>query len=102
MNRAEKCFTVVCVVLFFGFIYLFLGAVDKLDQYNTYGIVISIERLNEQIVRFETEDGNLWEYTFDLDEPIDIGDKARLTFKEYENDNIYDDSIVRVVWTKGE
>ena len=72
MNRAEKFFVVGCAVIFFGFVYLFLGCIDKLDQHDTDVTVISIQRLDEQIVLFETTDGNVWEYSFDLEEPIDI------------------------------
>lgn len=100
MNRAERFLTIGCVVLFFGFIYFFLGCIDKLDQYEQDATVISIQRLDEQIVLFETTDGNVWEYTFDLDEPIDIGDKAELTFKEYEDLDETNDSIVKIKWVE--
>ena len=57
--------------------------------------VISIQRYDTQIVRLEAADGNLWDVDFELDEPIDIGDKTIITFKNdgdlvRENDIIID------------
>ena len=99
-NVAEKFFIVVCVCMFFGFIYCFLGVIDKLDQYDETGTIIAIERLDRQILKIETTDGNIWEYGVDYDTPCDIGDEVVVTFKEYENANVYDDSIVKVKWVE--
>ena len=97
MNRAEKCFTVACVVLFFGFIYLFLGAVDKLDRHNEVGTVVSIERLDVQKVYIEIGNGNTSVEEFELDTPIDIGDKAEVEVKEFEDGNPNNDEPVKFI-----
>lgn len=60
--------------------------------------VISIQRLNNQIVRFETEDNNLWEVEFSLDEPIDIGDKATLIFQDNDTSTRKDDEVINVTF----
>lgn len=68
-----------------GFMALALVSVDEMRHENASRVedstVIAIQRLDEQMVTFETSDGNLWDYSFNLEKPIDIGDKAMLTFK---------------------
>lgn len=68
--------------------------IDRIDQHEETATVISIQRLDNAIVRVETEDNNLWEFETDLEDNIDIGDKVVVTFKEYENADRYDDAIV--------
>jgi hypothetical protein len=89
--------------------------IDKIDQhketatvidakplvkttYDSEGVVISVQALDEQVVTFETADGNTWEYMFDYDNDREIKpqDKAVLTFKEYENADVTDDEIVNL------
>lgn len=82
------------VILIIGAIALALSTLDRIDQHEETATVISIQRLDNAIVRVETEDGNLWEFETDLDDNIDIGDKVIVTFKEYENADRYDDEIV--------
>ena len=94
-----------------------LWGVDKIDQrketatvidteplvkttYDSEGVVISVQALDEQVVTFETADGNVWKYTFDYDREIKPQDKAELTFKEYENADVEDDKIVGVKWVE--
>jgi hypothetical protein len=93
--------------------------IDKIDQhketatvvdakplvkttYDSEGVVISVQALDEQVVTFETADGNTWEYMFDYDNDREIKpqDKAVLTFKEYENADVTDDEIVNVKWVE--
>ena len=66
---------------------------DSSNRYNESATVVSIQRYDTQIVRFETSDGNLWDTEFTLDEPIDIGDNAVLTFEE-DNDNIIENNVI--------
>lgn len=82
------------VILIIGAIALALSTLDRIDQHEETATVISIQRLDNAIVRVETEDNNLWEFETDLDDNIDIGDKVIVTFKEYENADRYDDEIV--------
>lgn len=84
------------VVGIIGLIGLAIMGIDRIDQHKEEATVIAIQRLDEQVVTFETKDGNLWEYGLNLDEPIDIGDKVVLTFKEYENNIREDDKIVNI------
>lgn len=82
------------VILIIGAIALALSTLDRIDQHEETATVISIQRLDNAIVRVETEDGNLWEFETDLQDNIDVGDKVVVTFKEYENADRYDDEIV--------
>ena len=82
------------VILIIGAIALALSTLDRIDQHEETATVISIQRLDNAIVRVETEDGNLWEFETDLQDNIEIGDKVRVTFKEFENADRYDDAIV--------
>lgn len=82
------------VILIIGAIALALSTLDRIDQHKETATVISIQRLDNAIVRVETEDGNLWEFETDLQDNIDVGDKVVVTFKEYENADRYDDEIV--------
>ena len=100
INWYEVILHVGVALIFVGFVLGFFACIDQLDRHESIATVISIERLDEQVVRFETTDGNVWEYTFELDEPIDIGDKAELTFKEYEDFDETNDSIVKVKWVE--
>lgn len=62
--------------------------------------VLSTQSLDEQIVTFETADGNIWAYTFDYSRVIKPQDKAILTFKEYEDADVTNDEIVGVKWVE--
>lgn len=88
------------VILIIGAIVLALSTIDHIDQHKEEATVISVQPLDEQIVLFETADGNVWEYTFDYDKEIKPQDKAELTFKEYENADVTDDRIVNVKWVE--
>lgn len=87
---------VVMVVIFLG------GAtiLDRIDRYEVDSHVIAIERLDEQVVTFEDENGNMWVEYFDYEDAIDIGDEAILTIKEYETIEIDDDMVVNVEWVE--
>lgn len=80
-------------VIMFGLSAMVCG-IDKIDQYKETATIISIQRLDNAIVRVETEDGNLWELEADLQDNVEIGDKVVVTFKEFENADRYDDAIV--------
>lgn len=82
------------VILIIGAIALALSTLDRIDQHKETATVISIQRLDNAIVRVETEDNNLWEFETDLEDNIDVGDKVVVTFKEFENADRYDDEIV--------
>lgn len=84
--------------------------VDKIDRHDREATVIDVkplgatvlstQSLDEQIVTFETADGNTWEHTFDYDREIKPQDKAVLTFKEYEDADVTNDEIVAVKWVE--
>jgi len=80
-------------VIVFGVIAMLWG-IDKIDQHEETATVVSIQRLDNAIVSVETKDNNIWEFETDLQDNIEIGDKVRVTFKEYENADRYDDAIV--------
>lgn len=82
------------VILIIGAIALALSTLDRIDQHEETATVISIQRLDNAIVRVETKDNNLWEFETDLEDNIDIGDELVVIFKEYENADRYDDEIV--------
>lgn len=88
MRFKNVLYGVVGCLVFVGVAFL----VDKIDQYKTTGIVNTIYQ-NEAIM-FQTEDGNTWLVETDNTDNIECGDEYVLTFKEYENTNIYDDAIV--------
>lgn len=100
MNRAERFLVVVGVVIFLGFIYCFLGAIDKLDQYKEDATVIRVERLDNQVVTFETESGNIFVEEFDYEDVIEPQSKAILTIKEYEDLNVENDRVIKVKWVE--
>lgn len=100
MNRSERFFAFACVVIFLGFIYCFLGCIDLLDQHKSNAVVVSVERLDEQVVTFETEDGNLFVEYFDYETIIEPQSKAVLTIKEYEDDNVNNDEVVKIKWVE--
>lgn len=81
------------VVIVFG-ITSMLWCIDRIDRHEETATVVSIQRLDNAIVRVKTEDNNLWEFEADLQDNIDIGDELIVTFKEYENADRYDDEIV--------
>lgn len=100
MNRAERFLVVVGVVIFLGFIYCFLGVIDKLDQYKEDATVIRVERLDNQVVTFETESGNIFVEEFDYEDVIEPQSKAILTIKEYEDLNVENDRVIKVKWVE--
>ena len=93
-NWKEDLEGAIYVILIISAIVLALSTIDHIDQHKETATVISIQRLDNAIVRVETEDGNLWEFETDLQDNIEIGDKVRVTFKEFENADRYDDAIV--------
>jgi hypothetical protein len=93
-NWKEDLEGAIYVILIIGAIALALSTIDRIDQHKETATVISIQRLDNAIVRVETADGNLWEFEADLQDNIEIGDKVVVTFKEYENADRYDDAIV--------
>jgi predicted transcriptional regulator len=100
MNRAERFLVVVSV--FVGIVvFLFTASIlDRLDQYKTTATVISVERLDEQVVTFETEKGDIFVEYFDYEDTIEPQAKAVLSIKEYENMNPHDDRVVKVKWVE--
>jgi hypothetical protein len=93
-NWKEDLEGAIYVILIIGAIALALSTLDRIDRHEETATVISIQRLDNAIVRVETEDGNLWEFETDLQDNIDIGDEVVVTFKEFENADRYDDEIV--------
>lgn len=100
MKKENLFFGIACGILFGLFIFGYLGAIDKLDQYKEEATVISVESLDEQIVTFETESGNIFVEYFDYEYEIHPQDKAVLVIKEYENANVADDRVVKVKWVE--
>jgi hypothetical protein len=100
MNRAERFLAVVVFIGFLFFMYFFLGAIDKLDQYEEDATVIKVERLDEQVVTFETESGNEFVECFDYEDVIEPQSKAILTIKEYEDCNVENDKVVKIKWVE--
>lgn len=100
MNRSEKFLVVVSV--FVGIVVmLFVASVlDRLDQYKTTATVISVERLDEQVVTFETERGDIFVEYFDYEDIIEPQAKAVLYVKEYEDMNPHNDRVVKVKWVE--
>ena len=96
-------------VIVFG-IATMLWCIDRIDRYDREAVVVDVkpldatvvstQALDEQIVLFETADGNVWEYTFNYDKEIKPQDKAVLTFKDWENADVEDDEIVDVKWVE--
>lgn len=99
-NWKEDLEGAIYVILIIGAIALAFSTLDRIDQHKETATVISVQALDEQVVTFETADGNTWEYTFDYDREIKPQDKAELTFKEYENADVTDDKIVNVKWVE--
>jgi len=93
-NWKEDLEGAIYVILIIWAIALAFSTLDRIDQHKETATVVSIQRLDNAIVRVETEDGNLWEFETDLDDNIEIGDKVVATFKEFENADRYDDEIV--------
>jgi hypothetical protein len=100
MNRAERFLAVVVFIGFLFFMYFFLGAIDKLDQYEEDATVIKVERLDEQVVTFETESGNEFVECFDYEDVIEPQSKAILTIKDFEDGNVKNDKVVKVKWVE--
>ena len=100
MNKSERFFVVACAIIFLGFIYGFLGCIDLLDQYESNAVVVSVERLDKQVVTFETEDGDLFVEYFDYENTIEPQSKAVLTIKEYEDTNAENDEVVKIKWVE--
>ena len=99
-NWKEDLEGAIYVILIIGAIALAFSTLDHIDQHKEIATVISVQALDEQVVTFETADGNTWEHTFDYDREIKPQDKAELTFKEYENADVTDDKIVNVKWVE--
>lgn len=87
----EGAFWVLCIIL--GIV-VGLALIDRIDQHEEIAKVVSIQRFDTAIVKVETEDGEMWDFDTDLQDNIDIGDNVKVTFKEYENADRYDDAIV--------
>ncbi len=103
MKRIINAEVVLVVVSFLGFamfVYGFLAVIDKLDQYKEEATVIKVERLDEQVVTFETESGNEFVECFDYEDTIEPQSKAILTIKEYEDSNVENDTVVKVKWVE--
>lgn len=65
---------------------------DRLDRrYEDAKVLVVYEGVG---VEFITDDGNTWLIDENDTSEFNCGDIYKLTFKEYENDNIYDDAIV--------
>jgi hypothetical protein len=100
MNRAERFFVVVCVIIGCAFMVSFITILDKIDQRKENATVISVERLDEQVVTFETEGGDIFVEYFDYEDIIEPQAKAVLYIKEYENMNPHDDRVVKGKWVE--
>ena len=100
MNKAERFLFVISIVGFIVFIYCFLGAVDLLDQYKEDAIVVKVESLDNQVVTFETESGNVFVEYFDYEYIVKPQSKAILTIKDYEDGNVDNDRVVDVKWVE--
>ena len=65
---------------------------DQLDRHSTNAKVFTVYEDNG--IEFITDDGNIWLVDTDDTTGVKVGDNYKVTFKEYENTNIYDDAIV--------
>lgn len=81
-------------------LYSAMALLDHIDQYKIDAHVIQVQALDEQIVAFEDEDGNVWDEYFDYEREVHCGDKAVLTIKECETVNVSDDIVVNVKWVE--
>lgn len=86
----------VIVLAFYGAVAL----LDHIDRYKVDAHVIQVQALDEQIVAFEDEHGNVWDEYFDYEHEVHCGDKAILTIKEYETIDVSDDVVVDVKWVE--
>ena len=100
MNRAEKFLVIVSVFVGIVVMIFVASVLDRIDQYKTTATVISVERLDEQVVTFETERGDVFVEYFDYEDTIEPQAKAVLYVKEYENMNPHDDRVVKVKWVE--
>ena len=98
--NAEVVLVVVSCIGFAVFAYFFLGVIDKIDQYKEEATVIKVERLDEQVVTFETESGNEFVECFDYEYTIEPQSKAILTIKDYEDGEVENDKVVKVKWVE--
>ena len=89
-------FSIIFLLLMAGIIVLGLRTKEMNNTHYETATVISVKRENPMIVRFETEDGNLWDEEFDWDTPVDIGDKATLMFNNDNTETREDDVIINV------
>lgn len=77
---------------------LFGGSVvlTQLDRYTVDAKVFVV--YDDTAIEFITNDGNTWLYETEDTEGVESGDLYKVTFKEKENTNIYDDEIVKYVF----
>lgn len=88
------------ILIFIAIAWVYMALLDHFDRYKVESHVIQVQRLDEQIVKFEDSNGNIWIECFDYETPIDIGDEAILTIKEYETVDVSDDMVVNVKWVE--
>lgn len=100
MNRAERFLVVVSVFVGVVVMIFVASVLDRLDQYKTTATVIGVERLDEQVVTFETERGDMFVEYFDYEDTIEPQTKAVLYVKEYEDMNPHNDRVVKVKWVE--
>ncbi len=86
----------VIVLAFYGAVAL----LDHIDRYKVDAHVIQVQALDEQIVAFEDEHGNVWDEYFDYEHEVHCGDEAILTIKEYETIDVSNDIVVDVKWVE--
>lgn len=97
LNNTVFYFVGGCILM----VAIFIGGMaicDKLDRRIESAEVISVERLDEQVVTFETEDGNIFVEYFDYEDVIEPSQQADLTIKEYEDTDPHNDRVVDVEW----
>ena len=65
---------------------------DQIDRHTTNAKVFVV--YEDTSIEFITDDGNTWLVDTNDTTGVKVGDNYKVTFKEFENDNIYDDEIV--------
>ena len=83
------CVSIIIMIAAFGLGFCIL---DQLDRHSTNAKVFTV--YEDSGIEFITDDGNVWLVDTDDTTGIKVGDNYKVTFKEYENTNIYDDAIV--------
>ena len=77
------------------FLTLVVFAMNKVDEYDLTAEVYAVDTC-DNVVTFETADGHLYDTDVADVKLYEVGDKWKVTFKDYENADPTDDAIVNI------